>query len=144
MRKEIGIFNEFIQLKGLRHTDQREKILDTFLSIEAHVSAQGLYEIVRKKYPEIGYTTVYRTMKLLSECGLCDETDFGDGVSRFEHKYGHEHHDHLVCVKCGRFIEVSMPEIERLQDKLAKERRFIPLKHKLQIFGICGKCSRRK
>ncbi|MDD5450024.1 MAG: transcriptional repressor [Candidatus Omnitrophica bacterium] len=142
MRKEFQILDEFIREKGLRHTLQREKILDIFLATERHVSAEELYKLVKKRFHGIGYTTVYRTMKLLSECGLCGETDFGDGILRFEHKYGHEHHDHLICTKCGRFIEVMKPEIEKLQDTLAKQHSFTPTKHKLEIFGICRKCGK--
>src|SRR3989338_3760793 len=141
MRKEFQIFAEFIKTKNLRHTPQRERILDIFLSTERHVSCDELYRLVRKQDRNIGFTTVYRTMKLLSESGLCGEIDFGDGVLRFEHKYGHEHHDHLICVKCGRCIEVMKPEIEKMQDKLAKRHGFTPTNHKLQIFGICRKCK---
>lgn len=141
MRKEIEILEKFIREKGLRYTPQREEILKVFLSVEKHLSADELHKIVKKKNPDIGYTTVYRTMKILEEADLCNEIDLGDGISRFEHRYGHEHHDHLICVKCGSYTEVIKPEIERLQDELARERMFIPLKHKLQVFGICRKCK---
>lgn len=144
MKKEIEILEKFIKEKGLRYTPQREEILRVFLSVEKHLSADELHNIVKKKYPGIGYVTVYRTMRLLSDAGLSAEVDFGDGITRFEHQYGHEHHDHLVCVKCGKYEEVIKLAIEKLQDELAKERRFIPLKHKLQIFGICAKCSKKK
>lgn len=140
MKKEFAIFDEFIKTKGLRHTSQREEVLDTFLSTERHLSCDELYRLAKKKDPHIGYTTVYRTMKLLSASGLCQEFDFGDGVLRFEHKYDHKHHDHLICIKCGRFIEVVKPQIEKLQDSLAKKYKFTPLKHRLQIFGFCHKC----
>lgn len=143
MNKEIEILERFIKEKGLRHTPQREDVLKVFLAVEKHVSADELHKLVRKKHPAIGYTTVYRTLKLLAEAGLCDETDFGDGIARFEHKYDHGHHDHLICTKCGGYTEVVKPKIEELQEKLAKEKRFIPVRHKLQIFGICGKCSKR-
>lgn len=141
MRKEFQVLDEFMQNKSLRHTSQREEVLDIFLSTERHVSCEELYGRVRKKYPHIGYTTVYRTMKLLSASGLCQEIDLGDGVLRFEHKYNHRHHDHLVCTRCGRFIEVMDEEIEKLQEKLAKKHRFLPTKHKLEIFGLCRRCS---
>lgn len=144
MKEEIGILEKFIKEKGLRYTPQREEILKVFLSVERHLSASDLHKIVRRKYPGIGYVTVYRTMKLLEEAGLCNEIDFGDGITRFEHRYGHGHHDHLICVKCGSYTEVIKPRIEKLQDELVKEKGFIPLKHKLQIFGICRKCSRRE
>jgi len=142
MKKEIEILEKFITEKGLRYTSQREEILKIFLSVEKHLSIDELHKIIKKKNTKIGYTTVYRTMKLLEETGLCNEIDFGDGISRFEHLYGHEHHDHLICVKCGGYIEVIKPKIEELQEKLAKEHRFTPLRHKLQIFGMCSKCSK--
>ena len=142
MRKELEILEEFIREKELRYTPQREEILKVFLLQEKHLSSDELYKILRKKNPKIGYTTVYRTMKLLAEAGLCDEVDLGDGISRFEHKYGHKHHDHLICMKCGEASEVVKPAIERLQDRLASEHGFTPIRHKLEIFGICRKCKR--
>lgn len=140
MRREFEVFGDFVRSKNLRHTSQRDKILATFLRTEKHVSAEELYKIVKRQDHDIGFTTVYRTMKLLSESGLCQEFDFGDGVTRFEHKYGHEHHDHLICTKCGRFIEVVNPKIENMQDALAKKYAFTPTRHKLQIFGVCRGC----
>jgi Fur family ferric uptake transcriptional regulator len=143
VEKEFRMLSQFIKTKGLRQTTQREQILKVFLSIERHVSVEELYKLVRKQFRDIGYTTVYRTMKLLSESGLCEETDFGDGILRFEHKYGHEHHDHLICIKCARFIEVASPEIEKTQELMAKRHSFTLTRHKLDIFGICKRCLRR-
>lgn len=143
MKKEFKIFDEFVRSKALRHTPQRVKILKAFLATERHVSVEELYKLLKEKDGRIGYTTVYRTMRLLLECGLCGEIDFGDGISRYEHRYGHEHHDHLICTKCGRFIEVMKPEIEKLQDSLSEEYGFTPIRHKLQIFGICKRCQGR-
>ena len=141
MQKEFQILDEFIRNKGLRYTPQRKQVLAVFLSTEKHVSCEELYVAVKARHPEIGYTTVYRTMKLLSESGLCGEIDFGDGIKRFEHKYGHQHHDHLVCIKCGRFIEVVDEQIERLQEKMIRKHNFKSLRHKLEIFGICSNCK---
>jgi Fur family ferric uptake transcriptional regulator len=141
MRREFQIFDDYIRKKGLRHTEQRDRILAVFLATERHVSVDELYRIIKKRYPEIGYTTVYRTMRLVAEAGLCVETDFGDGVARFEHKYGHEHHDHLICIKCGRFIEVYDRRIEKLQEVLVRKHGFKSEHHKLEIFGICKKCN---
>jgi Fur family ferric uptake transcriptional regulator len=141
MREEFRIFDKFITGKGLRHTPQREKILEVFLSVETHVSCEQLYGLVRTKDPSIGYTTVYRTMKLLSESGLCGEINLGDGIVKFEHKYGHAHHDHLVCTKCGSLIEVANPRIEKLQDDMATQHGFVATSHVLEIFGVCRKCA---
>lgn len=140
MRKEFQILDDFISEKALRHTPQREEVLDVFISTEGHVSVDELYRLVKRRHPQIGYTTVYRTMRLLSKTGLCNEVDFGDGILRYEHKYNHSHHDHLVCKKCHTFIEVSSPKIEKMQDELAKRHSFKPADHRLQIFGVCRKC----
>lgn len=90
----------------------------------------------------MGFATVYRTLKLLCECGLGRELKFEDGTARYEHLYGHRYHDHLVCTRCGRFVEVVDPEIERLQEKLAKRHGFQPERHWLEIYGVCRKCKK--
>ncbi len=143
MRKELQILDEFIKARGLRHTAQRETVLNTFLSVEGHVSVEELHRRVAHNAREIGYTTVYRTMKLLLQLGLCRVVDFGDGVARFEHEYGHEHHDHLICTECGVCIEVFNPRIERLQDSVARKAGFTPTSHTLKIYGICARCGKR-
>jgi len=106
------------------------------------VTVDELHMRARKKNPRIGLATVYRAMKIICNAGLAREVYFGDGVRRFEHEYGHKHHDHLVCTQCGRVIEVLSPEIEKMQEKLAKKHNFTPSSHKMKIFGTCGKCKK--
>lgn len=124
----------------LRHTKQRDLILDAFMSARNHMTADELFEIVRRRDPEIGYATVCRNLHLFCECGLADEIKVGRQRTRFEQKVGHEHHDHLICIKCGRFIEVRDERLEKLQEGLASANGFTPLRHKLEIYGICNKC----
>lgn len=145
-KEELRVLDGFIKSKRLRQTSQRETILSVFLSTEKHVSCLHLHRLVKKKDPSIGYTTVYRTMKLLSVSGLCGRIDLGDGVARFEHKYGHSHHDHLICTKCGKLIEAMHSEIEKLQFALAQKHGFQVSSHRLEIFGVCKTCvsSRKK
>lgn len=142
MFKEVTVFTDFLRSKSLKLTNQREQILNAFLAIEKHVTVEDLYNIVKKKDPSIGHTTVFRTLKLLCEANIANEADFGDKKIRYEHKYGHKHHDHLVCIKCGKCIEAVDPEIERLQQRLCKKFGFIHKKHKMEIFGICKKCKK--
>lgn len=142
MRKELEILQDYIEAKGLRNTPQRELVLKAFLATEKHLSVAELHKIVKRNNKTIGYTTVYRIMQLLMKCGLCEEIDFGDGTKRYEHSYKHKHHDHLVCTKCGRFIEIIKPEIEKMQEEVAKAKNFTITHHKLQIFGICEKCKK--
>jgi Fur family ferric uptake transcriptional regulator len=136
-------FDRFLRQKGLRQTKQRGELVDVFLRAERHVSTQELFNIVRRKYKGVGYATVARTLKLLVESGLCRVVDFGDGVQRFEHKYGHEHHDHLICLSCGKFEEVYSPKLEKIQAELVKECGYVQEKHKLDIFGLCPKCTKK-
>ncbi len=134
-------FEKFAAQQGLRRTEQRDHVLDTFLSTEKHVTVQELFDLVRKKHKGIGYATVARTVKLMCDSGVCRHVDFGDGALRYEHKYGHEHHDHLICVKCGRFEEIFSPKLEEIQQELVKKHGYIQQSHKLDIFGLCPGCA---
>ncbi|HUO78306.1 MAG TPA: transcriptional repressor [Thermodesulfovibrionales bacterium] len=134
-------FRDYVRKKGLRNTRQRDEILRAFLSEGKHITIDDLYAIVKKENPEIGYATVHRNLKLMCECGLADEIKVGNKKTRYEQKLGHAHHDHLICLKCGKFIEVKDEKIERLQDKLAEGKGFIPMRHKLEIYGVCKKCK---
>lgn len=136
-------FDRFIKQKGLRKTIPRKKVIDIFLKTEKHLSTQQLYDIVRKKHKNIGYATVARTLKLLAEAELCNIVDLGDGTHRFEHRYRHEHHDHLICTKCGRFVEIFSKKMEKLQNDLFKKHRFLQISHRLDLFGLCPRCQKK-
>jgi Fur family transcriptional regulator, ferric uptake regulator len=135
-------FEQFVAHQGLRHTDQRDYVLNIFLATEKHVTIQELYDLVRKKHKAIGYATVARTVKLMCESDICRQVDFGDGSLRYEHKYGHEHHDHLICLNCGKFKEIYSPKLEKIQNELVKKYGYIQEHHKLDIFGLCPSCAK--
>ncbi len=141
--KEKEIFLEHIQKAGLRRTSQRDLILEIFLRTEDHLTSEDLYWLVQKKDPSVGHTTVYRTLKLLTEAGLAREVRFGDGKTYYEHHYNHEHHDHLICTECGKIIEFFSAEIEDLQDKMAEKYGFRLTNHSLRMWGVCGDCQKR-
>ena len=102
--EEQKIFNDYVHSRGLKHSGQRKDILLTFLKTEKHLTADELYRLVKKRNPSIGTATVYRTLKLLRESGLCREFRLDDGTTRYEHLYNHEHHDHLICSICGNLV----------------------------------------
>ena len=139
-----GKFKQFLSKQGLRQTKKRGKVVDAFLQMERYISTQELFDIVSKEDKDIGYTTVARILKLLVESGLCRMADFGDGIERYEPKYGHEHHDHLICIKCGKFVEVYSKKLEKLQEELVKTLGYIQVYHKLDMFGLCSKCRKKK
>lgn len=142
MTEEQEVFLQHIQKKGLKRTAQRDLILDTFLRMEAHLSSEDLYRLVKKEDATIGQTTVYRTLKLLTEAGLAREVRFGDGRTHYEHNYKHQHHDHMICSECGRIIEFFSAELEALQDKIAAKHRFQITQHLHRIIGLCSECRR--
>jgi len=143
MKSAKNVFSQYLRNSGMLHSRQREQVLDIFLKTEKHLTIDDLYQHVRKKYPKVGLATVYRAMRVMCDAGLAREVDFGDGVRRFEHDYGHQHHYHLVCTKCGRAIEVVGPEIEKLLERLAKKYNFTPIRHSIKIFGTCSRCKRK-
>ena len=103
--------------------------------MRGHITGEELYQRVREKHPQIGYTTVYRTMKLLCEAGLASERHFDDGVTRFEIE--HEHHDHLVCMRCGKIVEFECSMIEQAQNEIVKRYGFRLLRHRHELYGHC-------
>ncbi len=130
----------YIQDKRLNVTAQREAIVEQFLRTRDHVSIDELLSKVRKRQPKVGYATVYRTLKLLVDSGLAVERQFGDGQARFE--VVGDHHDHLICVKCGLILEFEDNEIERLQDKIAvRLGGFTVLRHRHELYGVCPKAA---
>ena len=135
-------FEKFVAQERLRRTEQRDKILDTFMATERHVTVQELYDLVRSRHKGIGYATVARTVKLMCDSGVCRQVDFGEGALRYEHKYGHNHHDHLICVRCGRFEEIYSPKLEKIQHELVKKHGYVQESHKLDIFGLCPRCAK--
>jgi Fur family transcriptional regulator, ferric uptake regulator len=140
--EEQEVFLQHIHQKGLKRTSQRDLILDMFLRSEEHLSSEDLYRLVQKVDPSIGQTTVYRTLKLLTEAGLAREVRFGDGRTHYEHNYKHQHHDHMICSQCGRIIEFFSAELEAIQDAMAAKHRFQVTQHLLRIIGVCAECRR--
>jgi len=139
--KEQEILESYISQHNLKITKQRRVVLEVFLGIEDHVSAEDLYKKVSEKDPKIGLATVYRTLSLLTESGLASELDFGDGQKRYEHNYMHSHHDHMFCTQCGKIIEFHHPMIEQFQEQVAEEHGFKMTSHKLALYGICKECQ---
>ena len=134
-------WSEYLARHNLKTTQQRELIVDQFLRAQGHISIEELLSRVRKRNVKVGYATVYRTLKLLTECGLATPRQFGDGQTRFEvaDEQAH-HHDHLICAQCGLILEFENQEIEDLQDKIAERLGgFRVVRHKLELYCLCPK-----
>lgn len=141
-KKEVQILDDHLSSQKRKQSRQRKTILDLFVNAGKHVSPDELYRMVQKKHPRIGFATIYRTLHLFCECGLSRALKFNDGITRFEPLYGAKHHDHLICTCCGQLIEVVDPQIELLQEKLARAHGFRLENHRLELYGICRKCKK--
>lgn len=124
---------------GLRSTAQRRLVTEVFFDSQEHLSIEDLLERVRRRDRKVGYATVYRTLKMLTESGLANERHFGDGVSRYEVAEG-AHHDHLICTKCNKIVEFEDDRIEALQEKIADRYGFVLTRHKHELYGLCTRC----
>lgn len=133
---------------GYRLTKPRSVILKLLNNTSKHVSAEDIYHKVHEKYPNIGLTTVYRTLDLLSELKLVHKFDFGDGRARYELSRGPSaiHHHHLVCKNCGKIVdykdymkeEVKM--VNKVEELLENRHNFKIDTHQLHFYGICSEC----
>ena len=134
----------FLKEKGFKSTKQRDIIAAEFLKVGEHVTAEELYKRISVTYTNIGFTTVYRTLKLLSESGLATESIFADNLTRYEPLGAEEHHDHLICLKCGSITEFENQRMERLQKKIADEFGFSVETHKMELYGHCRRCRSKE
>ncbi len=130
--------------KGLKSSVKRAIIIDCFLKQNRHLSVEELYEQLKITSPGIGYSTVYRTLKLLADCGIASIRRFEKNKTSYEPVHKKEHHDHIICLSCGKIIEFCNQEIEKLQKRIAKKFYFNVKDHKLEIYGLCQKCSKKR
>ena len=133
-------FRDYIQSRGLKFTPEREAILKHVFESRGHFEAEELLIDMRKNKKIVSKATIYRTLALLVESGLLREVIFGEKHAHYEHVYGHKHHEHLVCIKCGKIIEFSDEKIEKFQDEVCVKNNFKPESHRFQITGYCEDC----
>lgn len=136
--------NKQIKQAGLKVTAPRVKILSILeKSGKRHLSAEDVYKVLLSQDEEIGLATVYRVLTQFEGAGLVCRRHFEGGQSVFELNSG-EHHDHLVCIQCGKIVEFLDPLIEERQAAIAAERGFRIQDHSLVIYGVCSGCEKKK
>jgi len=139
-RSAHDVLRAYLARHKLKRSEQREVILDVVLRSDRHLSVEELLRTVRRRHPEVGRTTVYRTLKVLVDAGLARELVI-DGQAHYERGYRREHHDHFICRSCGAILEFSSPDIERLQEEFAARLGFQIEAHRHEIFGRCRNCQ---
>lgn len=142
VQKEMEAYRAALARRGLSWTRQRLQLGELVFSTHGHFTVDDLTDLARKVGIRVGRVTVYRTLNLMVDAGLVEERPFERGRMRYEHTIGHSHHDHMVCVDCGKVIEFESPAVEREQKKAAARARFTILHHSHTLFGRCWGCER--
>ena len=137
-------FEAFLRERGLRLTPQRLAIFERAFATHQHFTAEELYAWLKDAPGKVSRATVYRTLGLLVEGNFLESLDTGEGELRYEHVLGHRHHDHMVCVDCGRIEEFFDERIEALQVEACRAKGFDMVSHNLRIFGRCRACAKKR
>lgn len=138
----IEELRKIVKQKGLKYTEQREIVLTILLQATEHLTAEEIYNKIKKHYPDsnVGIATVYRALSFLEEVELIASIAFGTDGKKYESNTK-SHHDHLICTNCGKIIEFVDEEIEKRQEKIAKANKFKVTSHSMQLYGICDSCA---
>ena len=137
----INQVREDARRRGVRWTNQRQVIVETFIASDEHLTVEELHRRVRLLDATVSAATVYRTINLLTDIGVATKRHFGDGSATFESSVHKHHHDHLVCLACGKIEEFELQAIEDLQEQVATAHRFQLVHHRMELYGVCGDCT---
>jgi Fur family ferric uptake transcriptional regulator len=141
----LRAFESFLSGRKLKLTSQRARIFDRAFSTHEHFTAEQLYAwLSEEEGPRVSRATVYRTLGMLLEGEFMKSLDVGRGELVYEHVLGHGHHDHMVCLGCGRIEEFHDERIEELQLEAARKKGFELVKHEHQLIGYCRGCAAKR
>ncbi len=139
-----NLFGSFLRDRGRRMTKERAVILQKIFDGSGHFDAESLYVLMRGTGLKASRASVYRTLNLLHECGLIERVRKTDRGSVYESTFGRKHHDHMLCLQCGKVLEFYSEELERLQESICIKQGFQGKSHTLEIRGLCRKCRKKK
>ena len=138
----VRLFGRYLREQGLPITYQREAVAEVVFGSGEHLSVDEIERVLRSDGHRIGKATIYRALDLLVRSKLVGELDFGEGFKRYEHRLSAEPiHEHLICLNCGAVIEFQSAEVHRIEASVSAQHGFRPTRHKLEIYGLCRKCT---
>lgn len=140
-QEERRQFERLIRQQRVDRVADRLAVLEAFLSGQGHLSAEGWHGELKARGVDLEPSFVAQTLDLLARFGLATRREFEGGPPRYEHQHLGEHHDHLICTACGSITEFHDAELEAMQERLAAQAGFLPLRHQLQIYGLCHNCQ---
>ncbi len=133
-------FRKLFQQESIDRFDDRFKILEIFLTTERHMTVDEISRLLSEHGQSYPPAFIVETLKLLCDYGFAQKNRFQNGAVRYEHRHPCQHHDHMVCTKCGKIIEFENRQMEQLQYQIASDYNFHMLQHKMEIYGICEDC----
>ena len=139
--KALQNFSVFLKRSRLKMTRERRLILREIFNHKEHFEAEDLLMRFRARGEKVSRATIYRTFDLLLRAGMIKKSDFGQNHFHYERRYGHTHHDHMICESCGKVIEFFDEELEQLKSKICGKHSFAMSHHSLQMFGTCKACQ---
>lgn len=138
----IRLFGRYLREQGLPVTRQREAVAEVVFSSEGHLSVEEIEHWLRRGGRQIGKATIYRTLDLLVKSELVEEHDFNEGFKRYEHRLSRQpEHEHLICLECGQVMEFKSEEVENIKERIMVGYGFRPIRHRLEIYGLCTSCQ---
>lgn len=144
MQLDVEKYKAILKKNGYKLTDQRKRILNTILEhSHEHLSSEEVFNFVSVDYPEIGIATVYRSLQLFDTLNIVAKVNFDDGFTRYEIKENtnDHHHHHLICLKCGKILEVELDLLESLESTIESQENFAITDHNVKFYGYCSNCK---
>lgn len=133
----------FLKSKGLKFTKEREEIIKEIENTVGHFDPDELYVKMKSKGSKVSRASIYRTINILLKNGIIEVVENIDRHKHYEKVHDKNHHDHMICIKCGKVIEFYSPTLEMLQKELCDKENFTHTRHSLEIYGYCNKCSKK-
>ena len=137
-------FQKLFKQEKIDRFDDRFKMLEVFLQTEKHVTVNSLWLILRDKKINLSSEFIEETLELMCRFGFAQKNRFDDGLVHYEHRHLGQHHDHMICTKCGKILEFENDQLEQLQSQVVSGFGFHMLQHRMEIYGICADCLKSR
>jgi Fur family ferric uptake transcriptional regulator len=135
---------EILSNQGIKLTRERSEIINEIFKLNTHFNPEDLFISLKNQGSKVSRASVYRTIAILLSSNLIERVEKFDNNSHYEIIFGKKHHDHLICMDCGKVIEFYSPSLEVMQREICQKHDFAPIKHTLEIYGKCSECINRK
>jgi Fur family ferric uptake transcriptional regulator len=137
-------FEKLFKQEKIDRFDDRFKVLEAFLQVEQHVTIEELTSILKDRKVSLSQGFIEETLELMYRFGFAQKNRFENGILRYEHRHLGQHHDHMICTKCGKIIEFKDDQLEQLQSKVVSAFGFHMLQHRMEIYGLCSECLKSR